>query len=70
MSNAPAAEQRDVIGEGLQLMHQPFRVDPAQRVPPDGELCGIVAQQYGLAQEAVGVDAAPLAPSVAICTGS
>ena len=57
------------IGESIQLVHQPFRMDPAQRVPADGELPGIVAQHHGIAQEAMRMDAAPLAPSVAICTG-
>ena len=40
-------------------MHQPFGMHPAQRVPSDGELPGIVAQHHGVAQEAVRVDAAP-----------
>ena len=57
------------ICEGVQFMHQPFGMDPA-RVLADGELPGIVAEQHSIAQEAVRVDAAPLSPSVAICTGS
>jgi hypothetical protein len=31
------------IRECVQLMHQPFRMDPAQRVLANGELSGIVA---------------------------
>ena len=29
-----------LLGEGVHFMHQPFRVNPAQRVPPDVELAG------------------------------
>jgi hypothetical protein len=43
-------------------MHQPFRMYPAQGMPADGELSGIIAQQHGIAQEAMRVDAAPLSP--------
>jgi hypothetical protein len=32
------------VGEGVQLVHQPFRVDPAQRVPADRERSRVVAQ--------------------------
>ena len=31
------------IGESVELMHQPFRMDPAQRVLADVELTGIVS---------------------------
>ena len=48
------------IGEGVQLMHQPLRMDPAQSMPADGELPGIIIQYHGITQEAVRVDAAPL----------
>ena len=37
------------IRERIQLMHQPFRMHPAQRVLANGELSGIVAQQHGIA---------------------
>ena len=50
------------VGERVQLMHQPFRVDPAQGMPADIELSGIVAQHHGIVQEAVRMDAAPLSP--------
>ena len=48
-----------MIGEGVQLVHQPFGMDPAQRVPAHRELPGIVAQHHGITQEVVRVDAAP-----------
>ena len=32
-----------VLGEGVQLVYQPLRVDPAQAVLPDIELPGIIA---------------------------
>jgi hypothetical protein len=35
-------------------------MDPAQSVPADGELPGIVAQHHGVVQKAMRVDAAPL----------
>ena len=50
------------IGESVQLMHQPFRMNPAQRVPADVELTGIVAQHHGVLQKPLRVDAAPLSP--------
>jgi hypothetical protein len=31
------------IGESVELMHQPFRMDPAQRVLADVELTGVVS---------------------------
>jgi hypothetical protein len=42
-----------------ELVHQPLRMDPAQRMPTDDELTGIIADDDGIAQEAMGVDAAP-----------
>ena len=50
------------ICEGVQLMHQPFGVNPAQSMTADGELAGIIpyTQYHGIAEEAVGLDAAPL----------
>jgi hypothetical protein len=32
-----------LIGEGVQLMHQPFGMDPAQRMLADVELSGVIA---------------------------
>ena len=58
------------VGEGVQFVHQPFRMDPAQCVLADGKLSGIprirlrqpegrLAQHHGIAQEVVRVNAAP-----------
>src|SRR5215213_11690106 len=58
------------IREGIKLVHQPFRMHPAQRVPAHRELPGIVAQHDSIAQETMGMNAAQIAPSVATCTGS
>lgn len=35
-----------VLGEGVQLVYQPLRVDPAQAVLPDIELPGIIADDW------------------------
>ena len=48
-----------LVGEGVQLMHQPFRMDPAQRMPADVELSGIIAQHHAVAEEFVRLNAAP-----------
>ena len=48
-----------LVGEGVQLMHQPFRMHPAQRVLADVELPGVIAQHHGVAQEFVRLNAAP-----------
>jgi hypothetical protein len=40
-------------------MHQPFRVKPAQRVPADVELSGIITQHDCLAQEFVRLNTTP-----------
>ena len=48
-----------LVGERIQLMHQPFRVHPAQRVLSDVELSGIIAQHHGVAEEFVRLNAAP-----------
>jgi hypothetical protein len=48
------------IGEGVQLVHQPFRMDPAQSMPADGELPGIVTHtnphKEGLSKDRLGAD--------------
>jgi hypothetical protein len=48
-----------LIIERIQFMHQSFRVNPAQRVPADVELPGIVAQNHGIAQKFMRLNAAP-----------
>ena len=47
------------VREGVQLVHQPFRMDPAQCVLANGKLSGIIAQHHGIVQEVVRVNAAP-----------
>ena len=47
------------VGECVQLMHQPFRVHPAQRVLADVELPGVIAQHHGVAEELMRLNAAP-----------
>src|SRR5512146_1207288 len=39
------------IGEGVQLVHQPLRMHPAQRMPANGKLAGIVADNHHVAQQ-------------------
>src|ERR1700694_1054160 len=45
--------------EGVELVNQAFGMDPAQGMPADIELAGVVADDDALAQETVGLDAAP-----------
>jgi hypothetical protein len=45
--------------EGVQLVYEPLRMHPAQRVTADGELPGVIAQHHGVAQKSVRLDAAP-----------
>ena len=47
------------IGEGVELVNQPLGMDPAQRVPPDGELTGIITEHDRVVQKAMRVNAAP-----------
>ena len=48
-----------LISERVQLMYQPFRVNPAQRMPSDLELPRIITQHDSIAQELVRLNAAP-----------
>jgi hypothetical protein len=50
------------VRESIQLVYQPFRMNPAQRVLANVELTGIVAQHHGALQKAMRMDAAPLSP--------
>ena len=50
------------IGEGVQLVHQPLRMHPAERVPADVELACVVADNHHLAQQPVRLEAAPQRP--------
>ena len=47
------------VVERIQLMHQPFGVNPPQRVMSDVELACVIAQHDGVAEELVRLDAAP-----------
>jgi hypothetical protein len=49
-----------LVGEGVQLMHQPFRMHPAQGVLADVELPRSVAQDDRILQETVRRPRAPL----------
>jgi len=48
-----------LIGEGVELVHQPLRVYPTQRMLTDGELTGVIADNDRVTQKLVRVDAAP-----------
>ena len=48
-----------LFGEGVELMHQPLRMNPAQTVPADLELAGIVADDHRFGEQAMRLDAAP-----------
>ena len=58
------------VGKGVELVHQPLRMHPAQRMLADVKLAGIVADDDRLAEKPVIVTAPHSAPSVAISTGS
>ncbi len=74
-----------LVGKRVELMHQPFRMHPAQRMSANIELPGVIAQNHRIAEELVRLNAAPpfrqpgwrprnagphTAPSVATRTGS
>jgi len=46
-------------GEGVQPVHQPFGMNPAQCMPANRELPGIIAQHDRVTPEVVCVDTAP-----------
>ena len=50
------------LREGVPFVPQPLGMDPAQRVPAERELTGVVTQHHGRAPKAVCIDAAPLSP--------
>ena len=50
---------RLLLGEGVELVHQPLGMDPTQGVPADIELAGIVADDHRVGEQAVRLDAAP-----------
>ena len=47
------------VVERIQFMHQPFGMNPPQRVMSNVELPCVIAQHHGIAQELVRLDAAP-----------
>ena len=51
-----------LVGERIQFMHQPLRVNPTQRMAADVELPGIITQNHGIAQEFVCLNATPQRP--------
>ena len=48
-----------VIREGVELVHEALGMHPAQRMTPDHELTGIIADDHRLGQEAVCLDRTP-----------
>ena len=47
------------VGEGVELVHEPLGMDPAQGVSVERELAGVVGQDHRVGQQAVRLDAAP-----------
>ena len=47
------------VGEGVELVHEPLGMHPAQRVPVERELAGVVGQDHRVGQEPMRLDAAP-----------
>jgi hypothetical protein len=50
------------VGKGVELANEPFSVHSTQSVLADVELTGVVADDHGVRQKAVGFDAAPQRP--------
>lgn len=48
-----------LVGKRVELMHQAFRMHPAQRMPANVELPGVIAQHHALREEFVRLNAAP-----------
>src|ERR1700694_4878550 len=48
-----------LIGEGVELVNQALGMDPAQAVLADIELTGVVADDDGVGEQAMCLDAAP-----------
>src|SRR5208337_4068637 len=51
-----------LVGEGVELVHQAFAMNPAQAVPADTELTGVIAYNHGVGKQAMRLDAAPQRP--------
>ncbi len=48
-----------MLGECVELVYQPLRVDPTQRVASNGELAGGVAEDHCLSQKPMRRDGTP-----------
>ena len=48
-----------LICEGVELMHQPFGVNPTQRMIADFELFGIITDDHRIGEQAMCADTAP-----------
>src|SRR5207253_6204273 len=48
-----------LVGEGIELVNQALGMNPAQAMLADIELTGVVANDHGVGEEAVRLDAAP-----------
>ena len=48
-----------LVVECVEFMHRPFGVNPAQRVPTDVELPGVITQNHGVTQKFMRLNAAP-----------
>jgi hypothetical protein len=48
-----------LVGEGVELVDQPFGMDPVQAVAAELELPGIVTDDHGVGEPVVRPDAAP-----------
>ena len=48
-----------MVGERVELVHQPLGMDPAQRMLTDRELAGVIADNHGVAQKVMRLNAAP-----------
>ena len=59
-----------VVGERVQLVHEPLCVDPTQRVLTDGELAGVIADNHGVAQKVMRLNAAPVLAAPTTCSRS
>src|SRR2546427_6370131 len=51
-----------LVGEGVELVNQALGMNPAQAVLADVELTGVIADNHGVREEAVRLDAAPQRP--------
>ena len=51
-----------VVGERVELVDEPLCVDPTQRVQTDRELAGVIADNHGVAEKVMRLNAAPQRP--------